>query len=284
MRLPDGTHVAAVTLRSGDPHAARRFYAGLVGLVEAGGDAPPGGLALGAPGGPALVRFEPVRPGAPAPPGSTGLYHTAIRFPTRAALAAALRRVAAGGARLSGASDHGVSEALYLDDPEGNGVELYWDRPREVWPRDAGGRFEMFTAPLDLAGLAAELEPGDEGLAAPGTDVGHVHLQVSELERSMGFYVDVVGFEEQARLGDTAGFVSAGGYHHHIAMNTWQSRGGSRPQPGSAGLERVAIAMPSTEALDALAARLEAAGVEAMRDGAALYAEDPDGIGLAFAA
>ena len=168
MRLPDGTHVAAVTLRSGDPDAARRFYAGLVGLAEAGGDAPPGGLALGAPGGPALVRLEPVSPGTPAPPDSTGLYHTAIRFPTRAALAAALRRVAAGGARLSGASDHGVSEALYLDDPEGNGVELYWDRPREAWPRDAGGRIEMFTAPLDLAGLAAELERGDGGPRRPG--------------------------------------------------------------------------------------------------------------------
>jgi catechol 2,3-dioxygenase len=282
--LPAGTHVASVTLRSGDLEAAQRFYGDVVGLTEAPDGAPPGGLALGARGGPALVRLEPAVPGTPAPPRATGLYHTAVRFPTRAELAAALKRVAEAGVRLSGASDHGVSEALYLDDLEGNGVELYWDRPRDVWPRDATGRVEMFTAPLDLRALLAQLEDGDTGLAPAQTDVGHVHLKVSELERSMRFYLDVVGFEEQAWLGGAAGFVSAGGYHHHVGMNTWESRGAGPAPPGSAGLERVAFALPSDEALDALAVRLEDASVAATRDGASLAADDPDGIGLVFGA
>jgi catechol 2,3-dioxygenase len=280
MALPAETHVGSVTLRSGDLGAARAFYGDLVGLTEAGDDGP----ALGVDGGPALLRFEPVTPGAPSPPRATGLFHTAIRFPTRADLAAVLRRVAEGGAQLSGASDHGVSEALYLDDLEGNGVELYWDRPREAWPRDATGRVEMFTAPLDLRDLLEQLRD-EAGPGAPaGTDIGHVHLQVSDLERSLRFYRDAVGFEQQAFLGGTAGFVSAGGYHHHLGMNTWRSLGSGPAPPGSAGLQRVTIAVPDEDALDALARRLEAAGFDATRDGAALYADDPDGIGVVFGA
>lgn len=284
MALPAGTHVASVTLRSGDLEAAARFYGDIVGLTAVRGGAPPGGLALGARGGPALVRVEPAVPGTPAPPRATGLFHTAVRFPTRAELAAALRRVAEGGVRLSGASDHGVSEALYLDDLEGNGVELYWDRPREVWPRDATGRVEMFTAPLDLGDLLAQLVDAGDGVAPAETDIGHVHLKVSELGRSMRFYLEDVGFEEQAWLGGSAGFVSAGGYHHHVGMNTWQSRGSGPAPPGSAGLERVAFALPSGDALDALEARLQDAGLTSTRDGAALAVEDPDGIALVFAA
>jgi catechol 2,3-dioxygenase len=285
MTLPAATHIVSVTLRSGDLPAARRFYGELAGLTDAAGEGPPGGVALGAGGGPALVRLEPIAPGTPAPPRSTGLFHTALRYPTRAELAAALLRVAEGGGRLSGASDHGVSEALYLDDPEGNGVELYWDRPREVWPRDASGRIEMFTAPLDLRDLLEQVPGGRAGPAAPaGTDVGHVHLRVSELERSRRFYRDLVGFEEQAWLGASASFVSAGGYHHHIGMNTWQSEGAGQPPPGSAGLERVAIALGSADAVDGLAERLDAAGVAATRDGDAVLVEDPDGIALRVSA
>jgi catechol 2,3-dioxygenase len=282
MALPAGTHVASVTLRSGDLDAAARFYGELVGLREVA--AAGAGLALGADGGPALLSFEPAVPGTPAPPGATGLFHTAIRFPARGELAAALRRVAEGGAQLSGASDHGVSEALYLDDPEGNGVELYWDRAREAWPRDAAGRVEMFTAPLDLRDLLDQ-QPESDGTRAPaGTDVGHVHLQVAELDRSMRFYLDLVGFEAQAWLGGQAGFVSAGGYHHHVGMNTWRSRGAGPPPPGSAGLERVTIAVPSAAALDALGDRLASGGVAATRDGDTISVADPDGIGLRFAA
>src|SRR4051812_31941684 len=180
------------------------------------------------------------RAGAPPrPPGTTGLFHLAILVPTRVELARAARRVMRFGWSLTGASDHLVSEALYLNDPEGNGIEIYRDRPREEWRYDERGEMQMATIPLDLDGVMGELAPdanGDAGMPA-GTRTGHVHLQVSELPAAEEFYEHGLGFDVTVRSYPGALFVSAGGYHHHIGMNTWTSQGGSPPPPGSRGLD-----------------------------------------------
>lgn len=236
-------HIESVELRVADVDRSRRFYEQALGLEPTGEDP----VSLGA-GGHTLLVLHEAEPGTPAPPSTTGLFHVAYRHPTRPGLASALRRLVGAGARLTGASDHGVSEALYLNDPDWNGIEVYWDRPMEAWPWAADGTVDMFTAPLDLDSLIAEndgVDPND-----PATDVGHVHLRVSDVERSIGFYRDVLGMALRARLGNEAGFLAAGDYHHHVGVNSWQSRGGGPPPPGSAGLERFTIAVPAKEAGD----------------------------------
>jgi catechol 2,3-dioxygenase len=234
---------------------------------------------------PALVLEQLPAP-TPLPPAATGLYHVAWLHPSREALAASVRRVAESGWPLEGASDHGVSEAIYLSDPDGLGIEIYADRPRERWRRGPGGHgVAMQTLPLDLRDLMAheprELEPHVD----PGTTIGHVHLKVSDLDRTRRFYVDVLGFEETAEV-PAAAFVAAGGYHHHVGLNAWQSAGRG-PAPDSApGLRRVEFTLPDESEVDALerAAR-ETAGAEPVRaGGGALLLHDPDGELLAFSA
>jgi catechol 2,3-dioxygenase len=236
-------HIDSVELRVSDPERSRRFYEEALGLEPTGDDP----ISLGA-GDHTLLVLRRAESGDPAPPSTTGLFHVAYRHPTRRGLASALRRLAGAGVRLTGASDHGVSEALYLDDPDWNGIEVYWDRPMETWPMAEDGSVAMFTAPLDIDSLIAEndgVNPND-----PATDVGHVHLRVSDVERSIGFYRDVLGMRLRARLGDEAGFLAAGDYHHHVGVNSWQSRGGGPPPPGSSGLERFTIAVPADAAED----------------------------------
>jgi catechol 2,3-dioxygenase len=219
------TAVDRVDLRVDDLDAATAFYRDVAGL-EAEGDG-----SLRAPGGPVLVTLRADGISGRAPQRASGLFHTAIRYPTRADLAAALRRIAELRPEFTGASDHGVSEALYLNDPAGNGVELYWDRPKDVWPDD------MFTAPLDLDDVASA---GPEADRAPeGTDVGHVHLRVSALAPAQDFYVGTLGFEVMHRYGDQALFVATGGYHHHVGLNTWYSAGQPIEPPDGPGLDRV---------------------------------------------
>ena len=223
------TAVKSVDLRVDDLDQAATFYERVVGLERRDG-------AFGAPGGAELLRLSAEGVSARAPRRAAGLFHTAFRFPTRADLADALRRA---GPYLTGASDHGVSEALYLDDPAGNGVELYWDRPRDVWPDD------MFTAALDLQDLVAQSTGAAR--APEGTDIGHVHLKVSDLPRAEEFWVGDLGFEVMHRYGDQATFVATGGYHHHVGLNTWMSPGQSLGPADAAGLERVVFATDGEE-------------------------------------
>jgi catechol 2,3-dioxygenase len=173
----------------------------------------------------------------PAPQRATGLFHTAFLYPTRGQLGAALLRVASERAPFSGASDHLVSEALYLDDPDALGIELYRDRPRESWPEpDPGERVKMDTLPLDLHALAEEAE-GD----ASGLRIGHVHLKVADVEEAMRFWTQEVGLEVMTAWAGQAAFLAADGYHHHIGVNAWYSRGAA-PEPASgAGLDGVVI-------------------------------------------
>ena len=230
----------SLELRARDLGVAMRFYSQAIGL-ERVQDEP---LAMGAGGRP-LVILRQAEAAVPPPPTSTGLFHMAIRFPDRPSLARALRRLAANRVPLSGASDHGVSEALYLGDPDSNGIELYRDRPEDDWPQDPDGGVGMFTAPLDVQSLLQEASSNGSGPAEPQTDMGHVHLKVSDLERSVDFYRKRLGLNLRARYGREAAFMAVGSYHHHVGLNTWHSLGGDRPPQGAPGLERYTIALPS---------------------------------------
>jgi catechol 2,3-dioxygenase len=206
--------------------------------------------------------------------GTTGLYHFAILVPTRADLARALRRLVVADTVMQGAADHGVSEALYLADPDGNGIEIYRDRPRAEWPY-AGGALRMGADPVDLDDLLAEppSAPPSAGLAR-GTAIGHVHLHVSSLAAAERFYVGVLGFDLMQRYGPSALFVSAGGYHHHVGLNTWAGVGAPPPPPGAFGLRHFTLQLPSA-AIEAVAARIRAEEIPIETVEGGLLVRDP---------
>jgi catechol 2,3-dioxygenase len=274
--LPPETRVGRVALRATDVDAVADFYREVVGLV----DLPDRGRAtetvLGVDDAPLLV----LQPGAtrPRPASAAGLYHTAFRVPSRAALGDALVRIRDDW-QLEGASDHRVSEALYLSDPEGNGVEIYRDRPREAWPTADDGSIRMGTDRLDLgalAGVAHDADgPRDTTRAPDGTDVGHVHLEVSSLERFADWAVDAVGLTVRQRV-PRAVFVAAGGYHHHVGANTWGGRSDPAPDDGR-GLAWFELVVPTAPALEAVRARLAEASVVTETD-EGFAVDGPDGI------
>jgi catechol 2,3-dioxygenase len=277
MPLPADTAMGPVRLAVADADRAQSFYERALGLrpLEQRDDA----VRLGPEGGTPLVELVAEPDAPPRPTGTTGLFHQALLFPTRRDLAVALKRVIDAGWRLSGASDHLVSEALYLADPEGNGIELYRDRPREEWRRTAGGELEMATLPLDLQDLVSELDgPDGDGAGAPaGTRMGHVHLNVADIAASEAFYNGALGFDVTVRSYPGALFVSAGDYHHHVGLNTWGGEGAPAPPPGSRGLRRFDIELPSAGDVDAAADRLDRAGADPVRDEDALLVADPAG-------
>lgn len=217
------------------------------------------------------------KPGARAVRGTTGLYHFAVLLPDRKSLARLLFHLAESNTEVQGASDHGVSEALYLADPEGNGIELYCDRRKREWPVDDIGRLQMSTDALDIDDLVMELKDGVAPWAGlpDATLVGHVHLHVSNLAEAEQFYTRVLGFQLMQRYGSGAIFVSAGGYHHHIGLNTWAGAGAPPPPPDATGLRLFEIRLPDRAALDALTERIKAAGVAfELREGGMLT-QDP---------
>lgn len=268
-RLAPATAMGAVELLVRDLDTMTRYYHDGVGLdvIDAHGTT----VVLGA-GEPAVVLRQ-VADLPPAAPRSAGLYHTAILFPDRASLAAALMSVARfAPGTFTGSADHLFSEAFYFTDPEGNGLELYRDRPRHEWTYDARGTLQSATLPLDPNQfLARHLGTGTAGPA----EVGHVHLQVGDIATARGFYVDVLGFDVTMDYG-SALFVSAGGYHHHLAMNTWGTRGAG-PRAASLGLGEVAIDVPTRDDVAALAERVRAAGLSHGDDGRTLTVADPWG-------
>ncbi|MEX0589794.1 MAG: VOC family protein [Xanthobacteraceae bacterium] len=269
--LPAATTIGTVTLRVADAERSLRWYRDMMGLQLI--ERSPGRLVLGGGGQPFLILE--VRPGAaPRDENTTGLYHVAILVPDRPTLGGVLARIAAAGVRL-GASDHLVSEALYIWDPDNNGLEIYRDRPRNEWQWD-GREVRMATDPLDLRNLGQEgIAAGKEREPMPaGTRIGHVHLQVGDIEKAGSFYCDVLGFAKMAgRHG--ALFVSAGGYHHHIGMNIWHSRNALPPAENAAGLVIFEVVVPDRAALAATKARLEAAGFETKQDGDGFQFRDP---------
>jgi catechol 2,3-dioxygenase len=269
--LPGGTDIGTVTLRVSDADRALRWYGDMMGLELVNRKSER--LSLGA-GGNAFLHLD-VRPDAtPRIEETTGLYHVAILMPDRASLGGVLARIAAAGVRL-GASDHLVSEALYIWDPDNNGLEIYRDRPRSEWHWE-NDRVKMATDPLDRRSVA------EEGIAAgkhlepmpKGTKIGHVHLQVGDLEAAHRFYTGIVGFEQTAGRGGAL-FVSAGGYHHHLGMNVWHSLNAPPPAPNAAGLVEYEIVVPDRTALAAAKSRLETAGFKPSGDADNIRVLDP---------
>ncbi len=272
---PD-TVMGTVALTVSDLDRSREFYERAIGLQAA--DGADGTIALSASGGHPLVELRGDGSAPRLDRRATGLYHLAILLPTRLDLAHALARLADARWPLDGASDHLVSEALYLSDPDGNGIEIYRDRPRQEW-RHSGGQLEMSTLPLDLRGVLSELAEATEPQAgAPArTTIGHVHLQVADIHEAEAFYHGVLGFEVTVRSYPGALFVSAGGYHHHVGLNTWHSLHLPPPPPGAIGLRRFEVQLPDREQLDAVLARLRAAGVAITELDGAVRVRDPSG-------
>lgn len=239
MALPADAHIGQVSLTVRDLDRSLRFYKDVLGLVESG-DAG-SGVALGPRDGRPLIELHAEAGAVPKPRRSAGLYHFAILVPSRAALGRSLRRLAEQRWPLSGAADHLVSEALYLSDPDDLGIEIYRDRPRDSW-QVVDGEMAMATDPLDLN--AIHDEPGAEipwqGLEA-ATVMGHVHLHVPHLDTAEAFYCGGIGFDPIVRRYPGALFVSAGGYHHHLGLNTWVGVGAPAPPENAVGLRGFTI-------------------------------------------
>lgn len=221
-------------------------------------------------------------PGArPKPARATGLYHFAILVPTRLDLARSLRRLVEARYQLQGASDHLVSEALYLADPDGNGIEIYADRPRSAWPR-INDLLQMATEPLDLEGLLAELAQDArprEGVPLQ-TRIGHIHLHVADLRQAEAFYRGALGFDLVLRYGGSATFLSAGGYHHHIGLNTWAGAGAPPPPSEAVGLRSFTIVLPDDRELQRVIGRLRESGIVFDERADAVSLRDPSENGM----
>lgn len=235
--------------------------------------------ALGAGGADLLELVE--QPGARKAPRTTGLYHFAVLVPSRLALAHSLWRLIETETPVQGFADHLVSEAIYLPDPDGNGIEIYRDRSRDQWPR-INGQLQMATNPIDLDGILGELAGHDEDWAGlhPDTIIGHVHLHVRDVDEAEHFYHEVLGFDRIMRYGPSAVFLSAGGYHHHIGVNTWAGAGAPPPPPESVGLRWFTIQLPDPAARDAIADRSRRAGVTVEERAGGLFMRDPSQNGI----
>lgn len=271
MTLPANLSMGAVTLRVENLDRMISYYRDGVGLdliSQASGSA-----ILGRGSNPSII-LEHSPELKHASDNQAGLFHTAFLFDTKAQLAYAVASVAAKyPGSFTGSADHLVSEAFYFDDPENNGVELYWDRARSDWSWKHG-EVEMGTFGLDPnLFLQANLP---ETVADTASNIGHVHLSVGSIEQAKDFYVNKLGFEVTMNWGDTALFVSAGGYHHHMAMNIWRSRGAGMRQP-TLGLRDVSIILPNTDDLGALVERLEHSKVDLRNDGKTIHLDDPWG-------
>lgn len=276
-QLPQSTSMGTVHLRVKDLTAEYNYYTRGIGLVEILSDAP--GVHLGL-GGKTLVTLEH-DPSLRAPARTeAGLFHVAILFDTPTDLAKSLiRGFTYYRDRYVGSGDHLVSQAFYFADPEGNGIELYVDRPRDQWTWE-NGEVTMDTLHIDPAVFIRQHLTDEEIALAAQTDpayagtVGHVHLQVGDVATAQKFYVDALGFDRTASLPGSAVFVSAGGYHHHMAMNVWNSLGAS-PRQNTLGLGVVNLHLPGEGSLETLADRLKFQGISSTFDGEALTFLDP---------
>ncbi|MDA0242050.1 MAG: VOC family protein [Chloroflexi bacterium] len=276
--LPPQTHMGAVALTVSDLSRSLAYYEQIIGLRQLRRE--DNTAVLGAGTAELLTLHE--QKGAQPAPRHTGLFHFALLLPTRRDLALVLRHLAQKGADL-GASDHGVSEALYLNDPDGHGIEIYRDRPRAEWPM-ANGALEMVTARLNAPTILAEIGVQDVWQGLPeGTVMGHMHLQVADIPTAEQFYTQIIGFDPMQRYGRQASFVSAGGYHHHLGFNTWNSAGATPPPAGSAALNHYTIVLPDTTTRDAVVERLTAAHIPTHPHAQGIFFQDPFQIGVVLA-
>ena len=272
--ISPAARVGAVHLTVSDLERSLAYYQQAVGLrvIERDGDR----ASLGAGRRELLVLLE--EPGASPADGYTGLYHFALLVPRRMDLAAWLAHAARDRVPLVGLSDHFVSEALYLSDPDRHGIEIYWDRPRDVWEGQVAER--MTTEPLNAQSLLGELpDPDSESFEALPEDtvMGHVHLKVADIPETVRFYTDGIGFDLMAALGPSAAFLSAGGYHHHLGANTWESAGAPAPPPGTAAFRHGTIVLPDSAERERVIARVERSGSVVESSDAGPVVRDPSG-------
>ncbi|HLE13547.1 MAG TPA: VOC family protein [Anaerolineales bacterium] len=280
IKLPAETHIASAALQVSNLERAISFYRDRLGFQVIERQERVASLsASGQP--PHQIRLVE-RPGAaPKPPRTTGLFHLAIRLPGRSALANLLLHMIQEHVNLQGASDHRVSEALYLSDPDGNGLELYVDRPRDRWPR-SGDQIEMTTETLDIDDLLDQADQTGAGWGGihPGTEIGHIHLQVADLIQTEAFYHNLLGFDVTQRSYPGALFFAAGDYHHHIGANIWSSRGAPPPPPEVVGLISFAVRIPGQGKEEEFIRHLESARtlydvLAGPNGGASLMVSDP---------
>lgn len=273
--IDPATQVGLVALTVADLERSLVFYTDVFGfaLLHRQGN----NVTLGTPSAPLLLLREEAgaRPWPRDRYAYTGLYHFAVLVPSRRDLGRWLRHRLGRGFPLPGQGDHLVSEALYISDPDGNGIEIYRDRPRSEWQWD-DGQVRMAVDPVDIEGILAEAEQNGEPWAGlpDGTRVGHIHLQIGDIPQAKVFYHDILGFSVMATM-PSALFVSAGGYHHHIGMNTWHSRNAPPAPAGTAGLRFFTLELPSEEAREAVVGRLAAAGIPSTRTPDAVIVRDP---------
>jgi catechol 2,3-dioxygenase len=272
--LPSTTRMGAVHLEVGDLDRSLTYYEKALGLFEHDRDG--SRVTLGTGGEDLLVLYE--EPGSRPAYHFAGLYHYALLVPDRKALAAFLVHVAREHVALVGMSDHFVSEAIYLQDPDGHGIEVYWDRPRGVWEGQVGAR--MTTLPLDTHDLLGELEDPKthdfEGLPK-ATTMGHVHLRVADVHAAVRFYRDSLGFGLMAELGGQAAFLSAGGYHHHVGANSWESAGRPQAPGGVATMKHATVLLPDRESVERVRAAADAHGHEPEATDGGFRVLDPSG-------
>ncbi|MCB9444425.1 MAG: VOC family protein [Ardenticatenaceae bacterium] len=271
------THMGRVHLTVADLGRSLDYYQQRIGLTLIRQE--DRAVYLGAGERELLVLTE--QPGARPMRHTTGLYHFALLTPSRLELARTLQHLIQTETPIYGASDHAVSEALYLTDPDGHGIEIYRDRPRAQW-EFPNGRLKMVTEPFDADGVLGELNGRSQPYNGihPDTIMGHVHLHVANIPDAELFYGQLLGFEIMARYGPSASFAAAGGYHHHLGLNTWAGVGAPPPPPDAARLLWYEIVLPDTAVLDELTRRIEAVGLAMEKRGNGRYLTDPAGNGI----
>ena len=276
MAIDPSTRIDSVHLTVSDLDRSVRFYEERIGFVrhrlERGSEPV---ATMGVDGATLLVLHESRN--AVRPRRTTGLYHFAILVPSRGDLSRSFRHLIERRTHMQGYSDHAVSEALYLSDPDGNGIEIYRDRPRDQWPW-VNGELQMDTRPLDVQNLIADPAGQSAWAGMPaGTRIGHIHLHVARLEEGERFYRDALGFDLILRYAGTASFLSAGGYHHHVAINTWAGEGAPPPPPGAIGLRHFVVSVPTRDALAAVGRNLAATATTFTGGDDQIEVQDPSG-------
>lgn len=273
-QIDPNLQIGLTTLKVKDLDQMAAYYENVIGLSVLDHDYGSMTLGIKADNRP-IVRLIN-QPNGRAYPRATGLFHLAILLPTRADLGQWLRHFSQTG-QLDGAGDHLVSEALYLNDPEGNGLEIYRDRPRSDWPKTSDGKIKMDTLAVDIPSVLAAASDEPFGKMPSGTVTGHIHLQVDDASNAGDFYHALLGFETTEYISNQAGFFGAGGYHHHIGANIWRSRGAEPPPADALGLDRYELIFSTAEKLNEVVARLEAADYPFERLGSAVEVIDPAG-------
>ncbi|MBS4172695.1 VOC family protein [Bacillus sp. FJAT-49736] len=268
------TFVGEVSIKVGNLARSLSFYQDIIGFQVL--EQTDSSAKLTADGKTALLSIVEPKNVIPKQPRTTGLYHFAILLPTRADLGKIIKHFIQIGYPLQGASDHLVSEALYLSDPDGNGIEIYTDRPPASWEWK-NDEVMMTTEPLDARSVLAEAQDGSwNGLPAK-TVMGHIHLHVAELKETEEFYTKGLGFDVVCRYGNQALFISDGKYHHHIGLNTWNGIGAPAPQDNSVGLLSFTLMLPNEEKRNSIVQQLKNIGASVTEEDGRLFTQDPSG-------